>query len=79
MGFFSKFFGKKVKTEFSHLPEYMQSVMFNNEFSDMMKSDRFIARSDYRDLIQKYESTATFFENNQRAKTLTYYCKVYVP
>ena len=76
MGFFSKLFGKKSKTEIGSQPiEYTQALTFNKEFSDIMKSDKFIARSDYRNLIQKYEFTATFFENNQRAKTLNYYCK----
>lgn len=76
MGFFSKLFGKKSKTEIGSQPiEYTQALTFNKEFSDIMKSDKFIARSDCRNLIQKYEFTATFFENNQRAKTLTYYCK----
>ena len=74
MGIFSKLFGKKVKTEIDSQPtEYAQALAFNKEFSDILKSDSFIARSDYNDLIQKYEPTATFFENNQRAKTLTYY------
>ncbi len=67
-------FGKKVKTEIDNQPtEYAQALTFNKEFSDIIKSDRFIARSDYKNLIQKYEFIATFFENNQRAKTLTYY------
>ena len=53
----------------------MQAVEFNVKFSDMMKSDSFIARSDYKDLISIYQATSVFFENSQKAKTLTYYCK----
>lgn len=76
MGFFSKLFGKKVKNEVNDQPiEYAQALAFNKEFSDIMQSDMFIARSDYKNLIHNYRSTATFFENSQRAKTLTYYCK----
>ncbi len=76
MGFFSKIFGKKDKSENLQLPaEYLKAITFNGKFSDILEKDSFIARSDYMFLIKDYEETATFFENGKRAKTLTYYCK----
>lgn len=76
MGIFSKLFGKKVKIEIDSQPiEYTQVLAFNKEFACIMKSDRFIARSDYKKFIYDFKPTATFFENSKRAKTLSYYCK----
>ena len=76
MGFFSKFFGKKEKSENLQLPaEYFKAITFNSKFSDILEKDSFIARSDYMFLIKDFEETSTFFENGRRAKTLSYYCK----
>ena len=76
MGFFSKLFGKKENFESENQPlEYKQAISFNKEFSDILCSDLFIARSDYKHLIDRYKETAVFFENSQRANTLSYYCK----
>lgn len=76
MGIFSKLFGKKGKDESAEQPlEFKQAVDFNTKFFDLLKVDIFIARSDYKHLIQEYQSTATFFENGKRAQTLTYYCR----
>ena len=76
MGIFSKLFGKKGKDESAEQPlEFKQAVDFNTKFSDLLKADTFIARSNYKQLIQEYQFTATFFENSKRAQTLTYYCR----
>ena len=75
MGFFSKLFKAKDKQAVNPPEEYIQATNFNKEFDDILKKDIFIARSDYKNLIAKYQPAATFFENNSRAKTLSYYCK----
>lgn len=54
MGIFSKLFGKKGKDESAEQPlEFKQAVDFNTKFSDLLKADTFIARSNYKQLIQE--------------------------
>ena len=73
MGVFSKWFGKKQKT---HLPsEYNKAVACNQEFEALLSADKFIARSDYKDILEKYKDIYTFFQSTQKADTLSYYCK----
>lgn len=56
MGIFSKLFGKKGKDESAEQPlEFKQAVDFNTKFSDLLKADTFIARSNYKQLIQEYQ------------------------
>lgn len=73
MGIFSKFFGKKGKINTS--TEYIQAVEFIKELKELLSKDKYIARSDYNFLIEKYQKIYTFFESTKRANTLSYYCK----
>ena len=77
MGLFSKIFGKKNISEEKNTSnnEYKQVIDFNNNFENLLKSDCYIARSDYKFLIDDYKDTFVFFDNNQRGKTLSFYCK----
>lgn len=75
MGFFSKIFRKKNIPNETENFEYKQVVEFNNEYEKLLKDDRYIARSDYKFLIDNYKDIFVFFDNNQRGKTLSYYCK----
>ena len=73
MGLFSKLFGKKqTATTF----EFSEAVAFNREFEALLSADKFIARSDYKHLIEKYGGIYTFFQNANKANTLSYYCKM---
>ena len=73
MGLFSRLFGKK---ENINTPtEYKEAVACNQEFEALMSADKFIARSDYKYLLEKYKNIYTFFSSASKAKTLSYYCK----
>ena len=73
MSVFSKWFGKKQQTQ---LPsEYSKAVACNQEFEALLSADKFIARSDYKDIIERYKDIYTFFRSAQKANTLSYYCK----
>ncbi|SFW39125.1 DNA helicase-4 [Prevotellaceae bacterium HUN156] len=55
-------------------PEIRELMEFRKQLFSLLELDRFIARSDYVSLREDYLNTYTFFENNERAKTLDYYC-----
>lgn len=56
-------------------PEIKELMEFRKEVMSLQEIDRFIARSDYAFLRDKYSKTYTFFENALRANTLNYYCE----
>ena len=56
-------------------PEIKELMGFRKEVMSIQETDRYIARSDYSFLRDKYSSTYTFFENAKRANTLDYYCE----
>ena len=56
-------------------PEIKELMAFRKDLMTLQEVDRYIARSEYMYLREKYSKTYTFFENSQRAKTLDYYCK----
>ena len=63
-------------SEFQALtPEIKELMEFRKEVMSLQEIDRFIARSDYAFLRNKYSNIYTFFENAQRANTLDYYCE----
>ena len=75
MGFLSKLFGKKeTKQNLADFPDFLQAEKFNNELQNILSSDRYLARTDYIYLIEKYKTAFDFF-NNKKANTLQYYCK----
>ena len=76
MGLFAKLFGRKSTLDQSNIPnEYRMALDCNQELEKLMSADKFIARSDYKYLIEKYKSVYVFFDNAKKAKTLSYYCK----
>lgn len=76
MGFFSKLFGKKeTKQDLVNFPDFLQAKKFNDELKNILSSDRYLARTDYIFLIEKYKNAFDFFNNNKKANTLQYYCK----
>ena len=64
------------KADFNALtPEIIELMEFRKEVLSLQEVDRYIARSEYITLRDRYYKTYTFFENAQRAKTLDYYCE----
>lgn len=55
-------------------PEYASILQFTQRLDSLLMADKYLARSDYRQLINDYAGTCTFFENLKTAKTLGYYC-----
>ena len=55
-------------------PEIKELMAFRKDLMSLQEVDRFIARSDYAYLREKYSKTYTFFANAVRANTLDYYC-----
>lgn len=61
MGFISSFLGKLRKDKTNNLPvEYKLVLDFNKDFSDLLKKDKFLARSDYKHLIEQYKDVYVF-------------------
>ena len=56
-------------------PEIKELMEFRKEVMSIQEADRFIARSDYAFLRDRYSNIYTFFENAKRANTLDYYCE----
>lgn len=76
MGFFANLFKKNKKQETSFPEEYKRALEFNNVFNLLLSEDKYIARSDYSFLIDKYNDIYLFYDNNKKANTLEYYCKI---
>lgn len=54
--------------------EYASLLLFTQRLNSLLLADKYLARSDYRQLIDDYAETNTFFANLKTAKTLGYYC-----
>ena len=54
-------------------PEIKALMEFRKELMAFQETDRYIARSDYSFLREKYAEIYTFFESAKRADTLDYY------
>ena len=55
-------------------PEYASLLEFTLRLHDLLQDDKYLARSDYRCLIDDYAETNTLFTNLKTTKTLNYYC-----
>lgn len=76
MRFFFNFIDKVKNRANSVFPfEYNKVIEFNNEFSELLKKDAFLARSDYSFLLTKYDDIYVFFNSCKTALTLEFYCK----
>ncbi len=73
----SRIFGnKRVKAHpVSSTHEYGQVLQFTECLESLMREDRYLARSDYRQLIEDYANINTFFQNQKTATTLELYCE----
>ena len=54
--------------------EYASLLHFTQSFNSLLQADKYLARSDYRQMIDDYAEINTFFANLKTAKTLGYYC-----
>lgn len=84
MSFFGKLFSRatkaqpssdKLRTTGSMTPEHKQLVEFYRELKALLAEDKFLAVSDYKEIVPKYADIYTFFSGQKRAKTLTFYCQ----
>lgn len=84
MSFFSKLFSRpskvqpssdKLRTTGSMTLEHKQLVEFYRELKALLAEDKFLAVSDYKEIVPKYADIYTFFLGQKRAKTLTFYCQ----
>ena len=55
-------------------PEYENLVAFTKALNSLLMSDKYLARSDYKSLVEDYAGLNIFFQNQKAAKTLNYYC-----
>ncbi len=54
--------------------EYAQLMKFTLALNALLMSEKYLARSDYRRLVEDYAELNSFFQNQKAAKTLSYYC-----
>ena len=55
--------------------EYAQLLQFTQRLNSLLLEDRYLARSDYKQLIDEYADINTFFQNQKTATTLGLYCE----
>ena len=56
--------------------EYSKLLEFNKTINKLLSSDKYLARSDYKQLVKDFSELNGFFSNQQTAKTLDYYCSI---
>lgn len=56
-------------------PEYARLLEFKHQLDNLLQEDKYLARSDYRFLIDEYAEVNTFFGNMKKAATTDYYCR----
>ena len=54
-------------------PEHKQLVEFYNELKKLLKIDKYLAVSDYKEIVPKFADIYNFFQLQKRAKTLTFH------
>lgn len=55
--------------------EHRMLLEFYRELKELLNSDKYLAVSDYREIVSKYADLYSFFLGQKRAKTLTFYCQ----
>lgn len=55
--------------------EHRQLVEFYRELKELLKADKFLAVSDYKEMVAKYADNYSFFSGQKRANTLSFYCQ----
>lgn len=65
--------GDNIIEEVHTTSEYIEAQTFNNAFAALLAQDKFIARSDYKDLIESYCKVEQFFETLAKSAVLDEY------
>lgn len=53
--------------------EYVRTMSFNETFKDLLSQDKFIARSNYKDLIEQYRDLSQFYATLVQSNILNEY------
>ena len=53
-------------------PEYSKMMQFTQAPKSLLMSGQFLARSDYRRMVEDYAELNNFFQNQKAEKTLNY-------
>ena len=53
--------------------EYVRTMSFNEAFKDLLSQDQFIARSNYKDLIEQYRDLSQFYATLVQSNILNEY------
>ncbi len=81
MSLLSRLFGtKSIVTENSSgtpasTSEFDRLLAFGGELKRLLKEDRYIARSDYKPIVDEFSDVKTFFLNLQASNLLSMYCE----
>lgn len=73
LGFVRKNEKSTKSDDLCHPKEYISILDFNTSLDALLTQDKFIARSDYKPLIRKYEKSHLFFSTLEKSQTLEYY------
>ena len=68
-------FGKKRSLEANNAPELVQLCQFEKRINVLLKKDSYIARSDYKNLIDESEHLYAQFKVLNDSNTLRYFCR----
>lgn len=74
---FLDFFRKNKNTSGSvvaNTPELKKLLQFEKDFAALLQEDKYIARSDYKSLCEKYNDIYIQFQTLESTKTLKHYC-----
>ncbi len=58
-------------------PQFNRLLEFGGEIRELLKSDKYIARSDFQVILNEYNDVLLFFENLVKTDTLSMYCEKY--
>lgn len=81
MSLISRIFGEKKsrssnRTEqHTTTPEFQRLLEFGKTLQQLLKEDKYIARSDYRPIVKEYSDIKDFFQNLQSTNLLQMYCE----
>lgn len=77
MSLLGRIFGEKSKSTslVGSTPEFERLLAFGADIQKLLKEDRYIARSDYKPIVDAYSDVRVFFTNLQATNLLTLYCQ----
>ena len=81
MSLLSRIFGtkpeapEKASAVLASTPEFDRLLAFGGALMSLLNEDRYIARSDYKPIVEEYADIKTFFLNLQASNLLSMYCE----